>query len=203
MLFSNERRRAPPACAHLGVDQPRQIAHTASAPTSRIASGTPGKPAVAGAPPPGAAKLRRLDPKLGHVAGHHVGLRNAAHQEPHDHALRPHRHGGEGARDDACQPSGPFTGGPASMRKQKTARKSVSSASIHGKASWPLSRASPINAAAEAAEERDDVDHFAGEADVIDDKLGAGSGEASGRLRHEQPEQGEKRVAVDVPGGEV
>src|SRR5262249_37300456 len=39
--------------------------------------------------------------------------------------------------------------------------------------------------------------------DVVNDKLGAGSDEAAGDLRYEQPKQGKKGIAVDVIGSEA
>ena len=57
---------------------------------------------AAGKPPPRHDDLGDGDAELRHVAGHDVGLRNAFHQEPDQHALRAHGAGREQAGDDAA-----------------------------------------------------------------------------------------------------
>jgi len=127
------------------------------------------------------------------------------HEEPHDHALGAHCHGGEGAGDDAMPILRPVhrRSGEHEKAEEREEERLQRQHPGQGVAAFVAGKADQRRGRRRRQQKCEDGDHLAGEADVIDDELGAGGDEASGHLRHEQPEQGEKGVAVDITGSEA
>jgi hypothetical protein len=76
------------------------------------------------------------------------------------------------------------------MRIQNATRRTVSSASIQGSAS----AGEPDQGGGQCGREQksQDGDDLAGDADIVDDKLGAGGDEAAGDLGDERPNSARK-----------
>ena len=160
---------------------------------------------VARAPAPGQQQRGGLDAELGHVAGHHVGLRDAAHQQPHDHALRAHRHRAEQAGKDAVPvlDAGDRRADQQQDRECREQRRFEREHPRQRRAALIADEADQARGQRRREQEGDDREHLAGDAEVVGDELGAGGHEASGHLGDEQSEQSEECVDVDIAGNEA
>jgi hypothetical protein len=140
-------------------------------------------------------------PRL-HVAGHHVGLRNALHQKPHQHALCAHRHGGKQAGDDAVPVVGTGDGwveqddGDEDREQRGLERQHPRQRRAPGIAGETDQRGGDRR----GGHESDDGDELAGDTDVVADQFGTGDHKAAGHLRGKQAEQRQVRIAIDIAG---
>ena len=160
---------------------------------------------AAGEAAPGQDQLGGGDAELGHVAGHDIGLRNAFHQEPHQHALRAHGAGRDQAGDDAVPVVGVLDrraeqqhGGEDRQQRrfQRQHQRQRRAAGVAGEMDQRRGDRG-------GDQERDDGEELAGDAVIVGDQFGAGDDEAAGDLRGEQAEQRQIGVAVDIAGDEA
>ena len=160
---------------------------------------------AAGEAPPGDDQLGHGDAELGHVAGHHVGLRDAFHQEPHQHALRAHGAGRDQAGDDAVPVAGILDRraeqqhGGEDRQQRCFQRQHQRQRGAAGRTRKPDQRRGDGG----GDNKRDDGEEFSGDAVIVGDEFGAGDDEAAGDLGGEQAEQRQISVAVDIAGDEA